>query len=224
MDEVSMPPTQREISEGFKLPVLIQKMHIKPLLNMKLICHNLIHFNMAHYIDADRLKEQIQGLINLGYDKLQGNLYHVLNLIDSLQQEPLIHTELCTLIACDIIQSTAKRAIEKPQDKDKEEDLMIKKMEYLNMLEKSFFQQEQPEINIPSAGSGAMGTTPPKFKLEVKEQPASEELEEEYQEFCKDNPFPWSSQYVNREYIDELCLSVARHFYELGLNARKEDK
>lgn len=42
---------------------------------------------MAHYIDADRLKEQIQGLINLGYDKLQGNLYHVLNLIDSLQQE-----------------------------------------------------------------------------------------------------------------------------------------
>lgn len=39
------------------------------------------------YIDADRLKEQIQGLINLGYDKLQGNLYHVLNLIASLQQE-----------------------------------------------------------------------------------------------------------------------------------------
>lgn len=32
-------------------------------------------------------------------------------------------------------------------------------------------QQEQPEINIPSAGSGAMGTTPPKFKLDVKEQP-----------------------------------------------------
>lgn len=42
---------------------------------------------MAHYIDAERLKEQIQSLINLEYDKLQGNLYHVLNLIDSLQQE-----------------------------------------------------------------------------------------------------------------------------------------
>ena len=35
---------------------------------------------------------------------------------------------------------------------------------------------EQP-VDIPSAGSGAMGTTPPKFKLEVKEQPV-DELEE----------------------------------------------
>ena len=73
------------------------------------------------------------------------------SIIDSLQQEPLIHTELCTLIACDVIQATAKRAIEKPQDKDKEEDLMIKKMEYLNMLEKSFFQQEQPEADLEKA-------------------------------------------------------------------------
>lgn len=53
-----------------------------------------------------------------------------------------------------------------------------------------------------------------------QEQPEVD-LEKEYQEFCKDYPFPWSSQYVNKEYIDELCLSVARHFYELGrLNAR----
>lgn len=55
------------------------------------------------------------------------------------------------------------------------------------------------------------------------EQPEVD-LEKEYQEFCKDHPFPWSSQYVNREYIDELCLSVARHFYKLGRKARKEDK
>ena len=45
-----------------------------------------------------------------------------------------------------------------------------------------------------------------------KEQPVCEGLEEEYQQFCKDFPFPWSSQYINREYIDELCLGVARHF------------
>lgn len=44
MDEVNTPLTQREISEGFKLLMLIQKMHIKSLLNTKLICHNLIHF------------------------------------------------------------------------------------------------------------------------------------------------------------------------------------
>lgn len=57
-----------------------------------------------------------------------------------------------------------------------------------------------------------------------KEQEQQEvDLEKEYQEFCKDYPFPWSSQYVNREYLDELCLSIARHFYELGRNARKEE-
>ena len=49
-----------------------------------------------------------------------------------------------------------------------------------------------------------------------KQQEPEVDLVEAYQEFCKDHPFPWSSQYVNREYIDELCLSVARHYYELG--------
>lgn len=63
------------------------------------------------------------------------------------------------------------------------------------------------------------------FRDDTKMMEQSEmDLEKEYQEFCKDNPFPWSSQFVNREYIDELCLSVARHFYELGLNARKEEQ
>lgn len=60
---------------------------------------------------------------------------------------------------------------------------------------------------------------------ELKQEQPEMDLEKEYQEFCKDYPFPWSSQYVNGEYIDELCLSVARHFYELArLSARKEDK
>lgn len=56
--------------------------------------------------------------------------------------------------------------------------------------------------------------------FDTMEQPV-EGLEEEYQEFCKANPFPWSSQYVNREYIDELCLSVARHFAEWGASHAK---
>ena len=42
---------------------------------------------MSKYIDADKLKSEIQILIDLGYDKLQGNLYHVLSLIASLQQK-----------------------------------------------------------------------------------------------------------------------------------------
>ena len=39
------------------------------------------------YIETDKLKSEIQSLIDLGYDKLQGNLYHVISLINSLQQE-----------------------------------------------------------------------------------------------------------------------------------------
>lgn len=39
------------------------------------------------YIDAEKLKSEIQSLIDLGYDKLQGNLYHVISIIDSIQQE-----------------------------------------------------------------------------------------------------------------------------------------
>ena len=66
-----------------------------------------------------------------------------------------------------------------------------------------------------------------KFIAEIDECPLKQEqpevdLEKEYQEFCNDHPFPWSSQYVNREYIDELCLSVARHFYNLGCRRTAE--
>jgi len=53
-----------------------------------------------------------------------------------------------------------------------------------------------------------------------KEQPVCEDVEKEYEQFCKDYPFPWDSQYINREYIDELCLGVARHFYELGQQSK----
>ena len=42
---------------------------------------------MTKYIDAEKLKAQIQSLIDSGYDSLQGNLHHVLSIIDSLQQE-----------------------------------------------------------------------------------------------------------------------------------------
>ena len=42
---------------------------------------------MNKYIDADKLKTQIQFLIDSGYDNLQGNLYHVLSIITAPQQE-----------------------------------------------------------------------------------------------------------------------------------------
>ena len=63
--------------------------------------------------------------------------------------------------------------------------------------------------------------------LKQRQKPADEveiptnlDLEKEFQEFCKDYPFPWSSAYVNEEYIKELCMGVARHFYELGRNSK----
>lgn len=139
------------------------------LIEVRFLLHYECWFQSSHtlfinsdmkYINANLLRKELQKLKT----ELKVENYHLDNseqavgyenalndfesLIDSLQQEPLIHTELCTLIACDIIQSTAKRAIEKPQDKDKEEDLMIKKMDYLNMLENGFSTQKLPDVNL----------------------------------------------------------------------------
>lgn len=185
------------------------------------------------YIDADRLIAEIEGkrdgalerqknLEKIGQETVLNEmivteLNRLLSFIDSLQQEPPINTELCTLIACDVIQATAKRAIEKPQDKDKEEDLMVKKMEYLNMLEKSVFLQEQKEFNILSSGSGAMGTTSPKFKLEVKSVEPEVDLEKEVEKYLLDN-----ADFVIKSTSNEMVNTLARHFYELGKNTRKE--
>ena len=51
------------------------------------------------YIDAEKLKTQIQSLIDLGYDNLQGNLHYVLQLINSLQQdETQVDKMLCSQV------------------------------------------------------------------------------------------------------------------------------
>ena len=50
----------------------------------------------------------------------------------------------------------------------------------------------------------------------LQQERPCEDLEKEFQEFCKDYPFPWSSAYINAECIEELCKGVAKHFYELG--------
>ena len=155
------------------------------------------------YIAADLLREELQKLKNelkvenyyldnseqaVGYENALNDFE---SLIDSLQQEPLVHTELCTIIACDIIQATAKRAIEKPQDKDKEEDLMIKKMEYLNMLEKGFSTQKLPEVDL------------------------EKEIDKEWRE-CY--PIDEGMGDEKAILVIEQFHQIARHFYELGRN------
>lgn len=103
MGEANMLPIQREISEGFRPPMLIQKMHIKPLLNTKLICHNLIRFDMAHYIDADKLISEIErkrdnalerqkNLEKIGQETvlnemIAAELNRLISFVTSLQQE-----------------------------------------------------------------------------------------------------------------------------------------
>ena len=141
--------------------------------------------------------------------------------------------------------------------------------------------QQEPKMNIPSAGSGAMGTTPPKFKLDVKpiqqEQPKPSGYDKALLEVKRmvDKLYDEASIGLN-EYdsglyngIAETCMKLrgfikarldsdgqpevdlekeiddylysleiwqveeepyaqldkcARHFYELGLKARKEGK
>ena len=81
-------------------------------------------------------------------------------------------------------------------------------------------QQEQPKMNIPPAGSGAMGTTPPKFKLNVK-QDLPVGLEKEIQEYLE--KLGGGHGGFMDDLIDDDLTGLALHFYELGLNARKED-
>ena len=83
-------------------------------------------------------------------------------------------------------------------------------------------QQGQPKINIPSAGSGAMGTTPPKFKLDVKPIQPDVDLAVEIDfEWAKCNPIDegMGSKYANISI--EQFDALAHHFYELGLKAKK---
>lgn len=80
--------------------------------------------------------------------------------------------------------------------------------------------EEQPKMNIPSAGSGAMGTTSPKFKLDVK-QDLPVGLEKEIQEYLEKLGGGHGGFVDNL--IDDDLTGLALHFYALGLKARKEE-
>ena len=73
-------------------------------------------------------------------------------------------------------------------------------------------QQEYPKMNIPSAGSGAMGTIPPKFKLDVKTVQPEVDLEK-------------AARHVYESWMGGTMDDVRRDMVKLGtvLNARKEE-
>lgn len=85
-------------------------------------------------------------------------------------------------------------------------------------MKRVFFLQEQKEFNILSNGSGAWGTTPPKFKLDVKPVEPEVDLEKEVEKYLLDN-----ADFVIKSTSNEMVNTLARHFYELGRKA-KEDK
>lgn len=63
-------------------------------------------------------------------------------------------------------------------ERRKKQDVTFRERNILIDIEMAIIslQQEQP-VDIPSAGSGAMGTTPQKFKLDVKPtQPGLEQI------------------------------------------------
>ena len=100
----------------------------------------------------DNIVEKIFGAGNLeGWEFREAEMLVALakeELLKSLQQKQLVNKDLGTLITCDIIEMTVKKAIDKPQDKEKEEELMTRKINYLRLLEENCVQQEQPEVDL----------------------------------------------------------------------------
>lgn len=73
---------------------------------------------------------------------------------------------------------------------------------------------EQP-VNIPSAGSGAMGTTPPKFKLDVKKQPVEKQEEQKPQGVyvdCTEHP-EWYGMPAKEQKPAEPAGKLSREEY-----------
>ena len=107
---------------------------------------------MSKYIDADLVRKFLQSKVEsyssksvdpskypISHIDLMAFLareYHSLILrLDSLQQEPIEKDEETEkLIVCDIMEATAKRVNIDKQDKDKEEEAMLEKINYLRNL------------------------------------------------------------------------------------------
>lgn len=183
------------------------------------------------YIDADLLRKELNkwrdvqpstsGLPRKATYEAMGviqTIDHVLYLIDSLQQEkPEVDIE-------QFIGNFMEKKDAETQGRWCEEDI-------IEAMNQSFAlglnaKKEQPKINIPSDGSGAMGETPPRFKLDVKPVEQEVDIEKIINDYFKDWKFDDELDIMVKPNNYSASFSdlrnIAKHFYELGLNARKE--
>ncbi len=154
---------------------------------------------MAHYIDADRLKEAVEKKYNsndtvgdrwdLGYDTA---CEQILEIIDSLQQE---QPELPNI----------ERA-EYYYRKGVYEGLSQGRADALKILEEYMKRKADPVIVIKQ-----------------QEQPEVDLEREIDLEWKKCNPTDEGMGLESANIVNEQFDYIAYHFYELGLNARKED-
>lgn len=109
---------------------------------------------------------------------------------------------------------------------DKEQEARFEAYKrFFELYDEHMVQEPEQPMNIPSAGSGAVSTTPPKFKLEVKEQPASEGLEEEIKRMVYDVVYDLDGPAImgTSEYLSvEDIAYIARHFAEWGAEHLKK--
>lgn len=165
------------------------------------------------YIEADRLKEKLDEHYRKYQSKyMETRTPYTQGLIDALD------------LAEQVIDSLQQEQPDFPTT-DKEIDIFLAthpKVEVPNKYKTPDWlwdEQERPKINIPSAGSGAMGTTPPKFKLDVK-QDLPVGLEKEIKEYLE-KLGGGHGGFVD-DLTDDDLTGFAHHFYELGINARKK--
>lgn len=190
---------------------------------------------MAHYIDAEKLKVHIEAKMGILWDKLPDAdkehptdielrdlgmymaLEGLIDDLDSLQQEQPIDKNILTWRDINEIERIINKVhYEFPHGIGEES---FGKLVLERFIDFKDDVQEQPKFNIPSAGSGAWGTTPPKFKLDVK--PAVPEVN-----INKGIDDIWRSLNTGHDYVIvdsyQDFLGICMHCFELGLNARKE--
>lgn len=162
---------------------------------------------MSKYIDADKLKAEIERYENTAIDAYNpkgedADFWHgkvvacedIKTFIDSLQQEQPI--QVCTLTWKDI--------------NDLERIINNVHYEFRNGIGEKSFGEEVLE----------------RFREERDEQEPEEDLEKEvskwWDAFFKEPDFKFRKHRAHIVTNDEI-IKLARHFYELGLNARKEE-